>query len=1281
MSGTRKVLLVLGAVIALGISLAGPADAATLEVGSGKTYGTIQTAVDTADPNDQIVVYEGTYEEWVVVDAEDVEEYLTIKANTGDKVVVVGGFTLSGISTNICQGNLIEGFYVVPVGSTACYSYYASHNTWRNMVVYGNSGQAAFGGYLMYGSDLVDHCTIYDCGWAGSYGYGSAANVSDTIVASNQSGWFNAGENAPAGPPYTGYYSYTCWYNNPGSYYGQEDPYTAPLGDDETGNVYANPRFASVDPNNPYFLYLQLDTSPCVGTASDSTNIGALGSTTYIDPDLPAELHVGSGQPYATIQAAVDDAEQGDTIVVHDGSYDGVSVNAANGKEDLTIYADLADRVVVYGGFNLVGTSDNLCQDNFIEGFYCTQKTSVINYSYYANNNTWRHIVVFGDRTQVAFGGELMYGYDTIDHCTVYNCSQLASYGWASGAVIMNSILANCAGGWVPYTLPSYYGYTNWYDNPAPNAGWEDPNVMERSGYEGTSLNVDPCFISTDMLHPYFLYLEPNTPCVNAASGGTNMGALPVGDPDVEPNWVNEDPLGPSDPAWSYEYLGQNWPSTSEPPPTAVPKWNRDPISGNAYASLGVDFQAHERYFHLLSDTWAYRNYWWTSLDGGGENGTRRWRVDFDVGATVEVRARVHGLATGAALASGNDSNKSARLSIAGDPEDLGSGSVSLSGPIGSTVTYDLDTTQWHIYRIVWEGNWAALYVDGSEVPALMVPMEVGTFNNRLTWGDTSGQASAYVDYDYIRLYNDGPVPAVPGELLSGDPTNGESLGRLSKNQITVVSSRTIDPNALPAVPLSIVKMGTATDAGGNFTYSLGSTHQSNDTLIATEIGTALDNNAWYSIKPVGYWMGRFFVNLPAVQGDVDADQDVDLADYALLAAAWPDSGPNPSLGRVDLDGDDDLDNTDLGILVDAWMAQAPANPLAAQSFKKWARDLYGPTMPLIGGDPNPETSGRPDPQPLDSDAGNRFYCSVRRKDASSGYMMWYTGMEWDGTGNPVVGTAKIHLAVSSGPEDPNHFTKYIYGPVQGMVMDQGDPNDPNDPDDYFDAHGCGRPCVIWDPNVDPNGCWKMWYSAVNGNRDETQSRQSIGYATSINGVHWNKHAKFGSGHRGEVFKANPTPGQFDSVGVLSPCVIYDDDDDMYKMWYRGTNDLDDPNDTGDSSGYAESADGQDWIRVAEIGDYMSPEVIKINDLYHMWYNMGSHIGYAVSFNGTDWSEEPDNPVLTTTNDAWDHTHIQEASVVYDSDVDKLYLYYSAYYWIQDNRERIGGAETSFLPY
>jgi parallel beta-helix repeat protein len=61
-------------------------------------------------------------------------------------------------------------------------------------------------------------------------------------------------------------------------------------------------------------------------------------------PVNAAELHVGAGHPYATIQAAINAAGTGDTITVHDGTY---KENLIVNKSDLIIRSDNGSAVTI----------------------------------------------------------------------------------------------------------------------------------------------------------------------------------------------------------------------------------------------------------------------------------------------------------------------------------------------------------------------------------------------------------------------------------------------------------------------------------------------------------------------------------------------------------------------------------------------------------------------------------------------------------------------------------------------------------------------------------------------------------------------------------------------------------------------------------------------------------------------------------------------------------------------------------------------------------------------
>jgi hypothetical protein len=74
--------------------------ATTLEVGPGKTYSTIQFAVDAAGSGNTILVYAGTYDPFNVIGKDD----LTIVANVGDIVVVNGS---QSVSTNYANRDAV----------------------------------------------------------------------------------------------------------------------------------------------------------------------------------------------------------------------------------------------------------------------------------------------------------------------------------------------------------------------------------------------------------------------------------------------------------------------------------------------------------------------------------------------------------------------------------------------------------------------------------------------------------------------------------------------------------------------------------------------------------------------------------------------------------------------------------------------------------------------------------------------------------------------------------------------------------------------------------------------------------------------------------------------------------------------------------------------------------------------------------------------------------------------------------------------------------------------
>ena len=80
-----RCLLCLISFILLGVFVSG-AVAATLHVGSGQTYTTIEDAYDAADAGDEIIIHAGVYD-GVTMSSDDDKDNLTFRRYGNDKVI------------------------------------------------------------------------------------------------------------------------------------------------------------------------------------------------------------------------------------------------------------------------------------------------------------------------------------------------------------------------------------------------------------------------------------------------------------------------------------------------------------------------------------------------------------------------------------------------------------------------------------------------------------------------------------------------------------------------------------------------------------------------------------------------------------------------------------------------------------------------------------------------------------------------------------------------------------------------------------------------------------------------------------------------------------------------------------------------------------------------------------------------------------------------------------------------------------------------------------------
>lgn len=192
---------------------------------------------------------------------------------------------------------------------------------------------------------------------------------------------------------------------------------------------------------------------------------------------------------------------------------------------------------------------------------------------------------------------------------------------------------------------------------------------------------------------------------------------------------------------------------------------------------------------------------------------------------------------------------------------------------------------------------------------------------------------------------------------------------------------------------------------------------------------------------------------------------------------------------------------------------------------------------------------------------------------------------------------------------------------------------------------------------------YKMWYTG--GLNYGTFADSKIGYATSINGIDWNK--------RPNPVLTKGEAGKFDEGTIVAASVLYDEA--IYKMWYVGTHSW-----FGNNwrIGYATSPDGINWTRqndgnpvlnLGAAGEWDDAyvghvSVIRDGSLLKMWYRgsrisggLDGSIGLATSTDGISWTKFDDplttdppyaesDPVLVPTPGTWDSQVVYHPNVI-----------------------------------
>lgn len=189
------------------------------------------------------------------------------------------------------------------------------------------------------------------------------------------------------------------------------------------------------------------------------------------------------------------------------------------------------------------------------------------------------------------------------------------------------------------------------------------------------------------------------------------------------------------------------------------------------------------------------------------------------------------------------------------------------------------------------------------------------------------------------------------------------------------------------------------------------------------------------------------------------------------------------------------------------------------------------------------------------------------------------------------------------------------------------------------------------------DGKWLMWYTG------QSRNNSAIGIATSDDGIRFTRMQQ----------KPILVPSEpYEKGSVMNPCVLWDKDEKIFKMWYAAGEQFE-----PDVLCYAESKDGINWERYAnnpileksnekydqcKVGGC---DILKENDRYYMFY-----IGYqnvdtarvcmAESNDGIhNWVRSMDNPVISPEKKSWDADAVYKPTVVLNKQKNKLLMWYN----------------------
>ena len=205
------------------------------------------------------------------------------------------------------------------------------------------------------------------------------------------------------------------------------------------------------------------------------------------------------------------------------------------------------------------------------------------------------------------------------------------------------------------------------------------------------------------------------------------------------------------------------------------------------------------------------------------------------------------------------------------------------------------------------------------------------------------------------------------------------------------------------------------------------------------------------------------------------------------------------------------------------------------------------------------------------------------------------------------------------------------------------------------------------------DGRWYLWYT---GQHD---GRSCIGLVISEDGMKFKRHS--------DVPVLTPEL-QFEGVAVMNPCVLWNEDEKMYQMWYAAGENYE-----PDVLCYAESQDGVQWkknaapiltadkqieFQKAKVG---ACDILKLkNGQYCMAYiayenTNVARIALAYSEDGvSSWVYKNDTPILSPGRGKWDCNAVYKPTLCFDQQGESIFLWYNGR---KKHCERIGLARCS----